>query len=59
MEVGDAEAEAGAGLEAARGRVHADCGRGEGVVGREHESAPVLAAVVRGVGRAGQDVVPF
>lgn len=59
MEVGDAETEAGAGLEATGGRVHADGGRGEGVVWREHERSPVLAAVVRRVGRAGQDVVPL
>lgn len=59
MEVGYAEAQAGAGLKAAGGRVHADGGWGEGVVGREHEGAPVLAAFVGGFGRAGQDVVPF
>lgn len=59
VEVADAEAEACGRLEAARGRVHADCGRRERVVGREHEGAPVLAAVVRSVGRAGEDVVPL
>ena len=39
--------------------MHADCGRGEWVVWWEHERAPVLAAFVGGVGRAGEDVVPF
>lgn len=58
MEVADAEAEARAGLEAARGSVHADGGRGEGVVWREEERAPVLAAVVGCLLWAGDDVVP-
>ena len=39
--------------------MHADCGRCEGVVGREHQRAPVLSAGVGSVGRAGEDVVPF
>ena len=39
--------------------MHADGGRGEGVVRGEHEGAPVLAAFVGGVGGAGEDVVPF
>lgn len=38
--------------------MHADRGRGEGVVGREDEGAPVLALVVRSVFGAGEDVVP-
>lgn len=59
MEVGDAKAEACGGLEAAGGGVHADGGWGEGVVGREEEGSPVLAVFVRGVGWAGEDVVPF
>jgi hypothetical protein len=59
VEVGDAQAEAGGGLEAAAGRVHADRWWGEGVVGWEHERAPVLPAFVGGVGRAGEDIVPF
>ena len=59
MEVADAQAEAGAGLESAAGGVHADCRWGERVVWGEHERAPVLAAFVGGVGWAGQDVVPF
>lgn len=58
MEVADAEAEARAGLEAARGSVHADGWRGEGVVWREEERAPVLAAVVGCLLWAGDDVVP-
>ena len=58
MEVGDAKAEPGRGLEAAGGCVHADGGRREGVVGREDEGAPVLAAFVGGLWRAGEDVVP-
>lgn len=36
MEVGDTETESGRGLEAAGRSVHADCGRGEGVVWREY-----------------------
>jgi hypothetical protein len=59
VEVGDAEAQAGAGLEAAGRGVHADGGRREGVVWREHERAPVLAAFVGGLGRPCEDVVPF
>lgn len=59
MEIADGEAEAGGGLEAARWSMHADGGRGEGVVGGEEEGSPVLAVVVGGFGRAGQDVVPF
>ena len=58
MEVRDAEAEARGGLEAPRGGVHPDCGGCEGVVGREHERSPVLAVLVGGFGRAGEDVVP-
>ena len=48
VEIADAEAEAGGGLEAAGGGVHSDGGRGEGVVGGEEEGAPVLAVVVGG-----------
>ena len=59
VEVRDAEAEPCRRLEAAARRVHANRGRGEGVVWREHERAPVLAAFIGGFGRAGQDVVPF
>lgn len=59
MEVRDGEAQAGRGLEASAGSVHADRGRGEGVVRREHQRAPVLAAGVGRAGRPGQDVVPF
>ena len=59
VEVAYAEAEAGGGLEAPGGSVHADCGGSEGVFGREDEGAPVLAANVGGVGGAGEDVVPF
>ena len=59
MEVGYAEAQACAGLEAAGRGVHANGGRREGVVGWEHEGAPVLAAFVWCLGRAGEDVVPF
>ena len=59
MEVRDAEAEARAGLEAARGGVHADGGGCKRVVGWEGEGAPVLAAVVGCVRRASEDVVPF
>lgn len=59
VEVGDAEAEARRGLEATGGRVHADGGRGERIVGREHQGAPVLTAVIRGAGRTRENVVPF
>ena len=59
MEVGDAQTQFGRGLETAGWRVHADCRRGEGVVGWELEDAPVLAVGVGGVGGSGEDVVPF
>ena len=39
--------------------MHADGGGSEGVGGWEEEGSPVLAALVGGCGRAGQDVVPF
>lgn len=39
--------------------MHPDRGRSEGVVGWEEERAPVLAVLVGGRGRAGEDVVPF
>ena len=38
--------------------MHADGGRGEGVVGREDKGSPVLAAMVRGIFRAGDYIVP-
>lgn len=38
--------------------MHADGGRGEGVVGRKEEGSPVLTIFVRCFGRAGKDVVP-
>lgn len=38
--------------------MHADGGRGEGVVGREEEGSPVLAIFVRCFWRAGKDIVP-
>ena len=59
MEVGDGETETRGGGEAARGRDHADRGWLERVLRREGEGAPVLAVVVGGVGRAGEEVVPF
>lgn len=59
VEITDGEAEAGGGLEAPAGGVHPDAGWGEGVVGREEERTPVLAAGVGGRGWAGDDVVPF
>ena len=59
MEVRDAETEARGRLEAAARGVHADGWGREGVVRREYEGAPVLAAFVGGFGRAGEDVVPF
>lgn len=58
VEVRDGEAEARRRLEAARGRVHPDRGRRERVVGREDERSPVLAAMVRAVFGARDDVVP-
>jgi hypothetical protein len=38
--------------------VHTNGGRGEWVVRGEHESTPVLAAMVRSVLRAGDNIVP-
>lgn len=58
MEVGNAEAQPGRGLEAARRGVHADRWRGEGVVRREHQCAPVLTIFVGSFGWAGEDVMP-
>ena len=58
MEVGDGEAETRRGLEAAGGGVHSDGGRCEGVVGRKHESSPVLAVVVGSCWGAGYDIMP-
>lgn len=58
MEVGDGKAKTGRGREAAGGRVHADRGRGEGVVRWEDEGPPVLALVVGSVFGTGEDVVP-
>ena len=39
--------------------MHAYSWRGERIVGREQEGAPVLTVFVGGRGRAGEDVVPF
>lgn len=58
MEVGNAKAQPGGWLEAARRRVHADRWRGKGVVRGEHQCAPVLTILVGGFGWAGEDVVP-
>lgn len=38
--------------------MHAYRWRREGVVGREHQGAPVLPIVVGGGGRAGEDIMP-
>lgn len=38
--------------------MHADGGWGEGVVGREEKGAPILAAFVRCLRRACEDVMP-
>ena len=59
MEVGNRKAEAGRGLKAAGGRVHADRGWGKGIGGWEEESTPVLAVDVGSIWRAGEYVVPF
>ena len=59
MEVGNAEAEARRGLEAAGGGVHADGGWSEGVFGREDESAPVLSTGVWGFGSTCDQVMPL
>ena len=59
MEVRYAEAQPRRRLEAAAWRVHADRRRRERILGREGQRAPVLAVLVRCLGRAGEDVVPF
>lgn len=59
MKVANGEAEACAGLEAARGGVHPDGGGCKGIVGWEHERAPVLTAFIGSIWRPGEDVVPF
>lgn len=53
MEIRDAEAQSGGGLEAPGGSVHADCGRSEWVFGWEEKSSPVLTIFVRSVRRTG------
>ena len=58
MEVRDGQAEAGGRLEAARGRVHADCGRSERIGGWEEEGSPVLAIRIGRGWWACKDVVP-
>ena len=59
VKVGYTQAQPAAGLKAARGCVHANGRRGEGIVWWEVEGAPVLAALVRRVWWAGDDVVPL
>jgi hypothetical protein len=58
VEVGDAQAEAGGGLEAAGGSVHFYSGWGDGVDWGEYQRAPVLAVVIGGFGWAGENVMP-
>lgn len=38
--------------------MHSDCRWGEWVVGREDEGAPVLAIVIWGIGRTGENIMP-
>ena len=59
MEVGNGKAQAGRGLKAAGGRVHADRWWSKGIGRREEERAPVLAIGVGCVWRASEDIVPF
>lgn len=58
MKIGDTETKTGGGLEPTRWGVHSDCGRGEGIVGWEHQSSPILAIVIWGLFRTGDYVVP-
>lgn len=58
MEIGDGEAEASGGLEAAGGSVHANGRRGERVVGWEDQCAPILAVVVGSLLRSCDHIVP-
>lgn len=58
MEITDAEAQSRGGLESATGGVHADGGRGERVLGRKHQCAPVLSILIRSTRRAGENIVP-
>ena len=58
MKVGDAKAETGRWLEAARRRMHADCGWSEWILRREYERSPVLSALIGCFRRTGEDVVP-
>lgn len=39
--------------------MHANGGRGKGIVRGKHKSTPVLAAMIRCVLRAGNNIVPF
>lgn len=38
--------------------MHPDRGRLEGIVVRKHQSAPVLAIMVRSIWRSGEDIMP-
>lgn len=58
MKVGDGETQPGRWLEATGGRVHSDGGRRKGVIGREDQSPPVLAAMIRGILGTGNNIVP-
>lgn len=56
---GNTQAESRVGFEAAVGRSHVDGRRFEGEFAGEHEMTVIVAAVVRGLLRSADDVVPF
>lgn len=58
VEVGNAKAQPGGWLKAARRRMHTDRWRGEGVVRGEYQCPPVLTIFIGGFRWAGEDVVP-
>lgn len=58
VEVADAQTQPGGRVETSARGVHPDRGRREGVVRWEDQRAPVLAAMIGRVGRAGDDVMP-
>jgi len=58
MEIGKGKAKTGIRLESPRWSDHSDSRRFKGVFWRELESAHVLSAVIRGVGRALYEIVP-
>jgi hypothetical protein len=58
MKVANAQAEPCRRLESAAWGVHSNGRRRKGILGREHEGAPVLTILIWGARGSGQDIVP-